>query len=181
MPDAAAKLPSTSEKSKSPAKKVTPPVPHPWQPFESLRQEIDRLFEDFGTSWPRLSFGRRELEPFRDFPTVGFSVATDVVETDRDYRLTAELPGMDEKDIEVTLSSGVLGIKGEKREEFEESKKDYYRSERSFGSFQRSFRLPDDVDADRIEATLKKGVLSVVMPKTAEAQKKSRKVEIKSQ
>lgn len=180
MADESAKVPLKTDKSETSAQKTTTPAPYFRHPFESLHREIDRLFEDFGTGWPRLSFGRRELEPFRHFPTMGLSVATDVSETDKDYRITAELPGMDEKDIEVTLSSGVLGIKGEKKEEFEESKKDYYRSERNFGSFQRSFRLPEDADPDHIEAILKKGVLTVVVPKTVDAQKKSRKVEIKS-
>ena len=178
MAESPSKAPSKTDRTSAPAKKAS--VPRPWHPFENLHQEIDRLFDEFSGGWPRLTFGRQELEPFRNLPAVGLSVATDVAETDKDYRITAELPGLDEKDIEVTLSAGVLGIKGEKKEEFEETKKDYYRSERSYGSFQRSFRLPDDADAEKIEASLKKGVLTVVIPKTAEAQKPSRKVEVKS-
>lgn len=180
MAEAATKLPLRTEKSESPTKNGAPPVPRAWHPFESLHREIDRLFDEFGTGWPRLAFGQRDVEPFRNFPTMGLDVATDVAETDKDYRITAEVPGMNEKDVEVTLSSGVLGIKGEKKEEFEETKKDYYRSERCYGSFERNFRLPDDVDAEHIEASLKKGVLLIVLPKTVEGRKKARKVEIKS-
>ena len=87
---------------------------------------------------------------------------------------------MDEKNIEVKFSDGVLTIKGEKEEVKEEKKKDYYLNERSFGSFQRSFRLPDGVDADKIEANFKKGVLTVTVPKSAEAQKAAKKIEIKA-
>jgi HSP20 family protein len=180
MTEAPTKLPLKTEKSEA-AKKSQAPAPRGSHPFESLRQEIDRLFDEFATGWPRLSFGRRaDLQPFWPAGTAGLGVATDVAESEKEYRVTAEIPGLDEKDVEVTVSSGVLTMKGEKKEEFEESKKDFYRSERSYGSFQRSFRLPEDVDADKIEASLNKGVLTVVLPKTAEAQKTARKVAIKS-
>ena len=84
---------------------------------------------------------------------------------------------MDEKNIDVKFSDGVLTIKGEKEEVKEEKKKDYYLSERSFGSFQRAFQVPDGVDADKIEANFKKGVLTVTMPKSAEAQKSAKKID----
>jgi len=168
MAETATKLSVKTDKAE-PAKKTSPAGV--WHPFESLHREIDRLFEDFGKGWPRLSLdGKSDV----------LDIATDVTESDKDYRVTAEIPGMDEKDVEVTVASGVLTMKGEKKEEYEETKKEFYRSERSYGAFQRSFRLPEDVDQGKIEASLKKGVLTVVMPKTAEAQKKARKVEIKS-
>ena len=81
--------------------------------------------------------------------------AVDVTETDKAYEIAAELPGMDERNIEVTFADGVLTIKGEKREEEEEKNKDYYLSERSFGSFQRSFQVPRGVDTDKIDASLR--------------------------
>jgi HSP20 family protein len=86
---------------------------------------------------------------------------------------------MDEKDIAVKLSNGTLTIKGEKHEEKEEKKKDYYLSERRYGSFQRSFTVPDGVDEDKIEAAFKNGVLTVSLPKTPEAQKKEKQIAIK--
>ena len=87
---------------------------------------------------------------------------------------------MDEKNVEVKFADGVLTIKGEKREEKEEKKKDYYLSERNYGSFQRAFQVPDGVDADKIEATFKNGVLTVTMPKSAEAQKSAKKITVKA-
>jgi len=169
MVETASKLAVKTDKSEPAKKKAS--AAQVWHPFENLHREIDRLFEDFGKGWPRLSFdGKSDV----------LAIATDVTESDKDYRVTAEIPGMDEKDVEVTVASGMLTMKGEKREEYEETKKDFYRSERSYGAFQRSFRLPEDVDQEKIEASLKKGVLTVVLPKTAEAQKKARKVEIKS-
>jgi HSP20 family protein len=104
----------------------------------------------------------------------------DVSEGEKAYEITAELPGLDEKDIEVKLALGGLTIKGEKREEKEEKKKDYYLHERHFGSFERYFRLPDEVDPDKIEASFKKGVLTVTLPKKPEAQKAEKKIAIKA-
>ena len=94
--------------------------------------------------------------------------------------LTAELPGMDEKNLEVKVADGNLIIKGEKQEEKEEKKKDYYMRERSFGSFERRFELPEGVDADKIEASFKKGVLTLTLPKKPEAQKPAKKIEVKA-
>ena len=99
----------------------------------------------------------------------------DVTETDKAYEIAAELPGMSDKNVEVKLADGVLTIKGEKQEEKEEKKKDYYLHERNFGSFQRAFQVPDGVDADKIEASFKNGVLTVTLPKSAQAQKTARR------
>ena len=87
---------------------------------------------------------------------------------------------MDEKNIEVKLANGVLSIKGEKQEEKEEKRKDYYRRERSFGSFERSFQVPEGIDTDKIAASFKNGILSVTLPKSAEAQKQATKIEVKA-
>ena len=172
----ATKLPVRNEKTSTPS-------PPPWRPFENLRQEIDRLFDDFGVSAWRAPF-RRSMFDFAPFwNREGLSAATpavDVAETEKAYEITAELPGMDEKNIEVKYADGVLTIKGEKQEEKEEKKKDYYLSERSYGSFQRSFQVPDGVDADKIEASFKNGVLAVTMPKSVEAQKAAKKIAVKA-
>ena len=104
--------------------------------------------------------------------------AVDIVDKNKAYEITAELPGLDENNIDVKFADGTVTIKGEKRDEKEEKKKDYYLSERRYGSFQRSFGVPDGVDADKIAATFKNGVLTVTLPKTAEAQKSEKKIAI---
>jgi HSP20 family protein len=104
-------------------------------------------------------------------------LARAATETDKAYEITAEVPGMDEKNVEVKVANGVLTIKGEKQDEKEKTRKDYYMRERSFGSFQRSFQVPDGVDADKIEANFKRGVLTVMPPKEpggAEVRKEDR-------
>ncbi len=107
--------------------------------------------------------------------------AVDVTETEKGYKVVAELPGMDEKNIEVKIANGVLTIKGEKQEEKEEEKQDYYVRERSFGSFERTFPVPPGVDLDNVDASFKKGVLTVTLPKTAEAQKAEMKVTVRTE
>ena len=154
------KLPLSQGGSSEPASQV-------WQPFEGFRREIDRLFEDFGRSF---------WQPSRRSST---GPAVDVVESENAYELKAEMPGMDEKNIEVKVANGNLTIKGEKQEEKEEKKKDYYLQERKFGSFERSFSIPEGVDTDKIEAAFKNGVLNVTLPKKLEAQKPAKNIEVK--
>src|SRR5262245_35989580 len=105
--------------------------------------------------------------------------AVDIVDKENLYEITAELPGLNESDIDVKVSGGVLTIKGEKKDEREEKKKDYYVSERRYGSFQRSFGVPDGVDTDRIEAQFRNGVLTITLPKTPQAQKSEKRIEIR--
>jgi HSP20 family protein len=159
------KLPVKTEKSSVGA-------PQFWRPFDRLRREIDHVFDDFGGDFWRAPF--RQVER-----ALGAMPAVDVTETDGTFEVTAELPGMDEKNIEVKLANHTLTIKGEKRDEKEETKKDYYMRERSFGSFQRSFTVPEGVDMDKIEASFKKGVLTVSLPKTVEAKKAEKKITVK--
>jgi len=153
-----------------------------WQPLDSLRQEIDRLFDDFGRGfWQPFRRSLFAVEPFwRRELKLAAMPAVDVAESDKAFELAAELPGMDEKNIEVKVVDGNLTIKGEKQEEREEKKKDYYLHERRFGSFERSFELPEGVDVDKIEAAFKKGVLTVTLPKKPEAQKPAKKIEVKA-
>jgi HSP20 family protein len=123
---------------------------------------------DFGSS-------RRAKAAFGSIPAVHFS------ETERAYEITTELPGgMGEKNVEVKFAEGVLTIKGEKQEEREEKKKGYHVSERSFGSFERTFQVPEVIDADKIKASFKKGVLAITLPKTAEARRAERKITVKA-
>jgi HSP20 family protein len=172
------KVPVTQDK-----RSVSSPSLQPWQPLESLHRQVDRLFEDFGRGvWQPFRhsiFGAERLWP-RTVTWGAAAPAVDVAETEKAYEITAELPGMDEKNIEVKVTDGSLTIKGEKQEEKEEKKKDYYLHERHFGSFERSFGLPEGVDADKIEAAFKKGVLTVTLPKRPEAQKPAKKIEVKT-
>ncbi len=148
----------------------------------NLRREIDRLFDDFGWGVARRPAGRTlfDVEPFwRGELSFGKAPAVDIAEKEKEYEVTAELPGMDESNIDVKFADGMLTIKGEKKEEKEEKKKDYYLSERRYGSFHRCFQVPEGVDADKIEASFKSGVLTVKLPKSAEAQKQEKKIAIK--
>jgi len=152
-----------------------------WGLLDNLRQDIDRLFDDFHPlSW-RSPFSRALRGGSTSAGTRWqIAPAVDVVERDNEYEITAELPGMDEKNIEVKVSNGMLTFKGEKTEEKEEKGKDYYLSERSYGSFQRSFPIPDVVDSNKIEASFAKGLLTIKLPKSAEAQKNEKKIAVKS-
>jgi HSP20 family protein len=176
MAETATKLPIKTEK------KSSEPAAQARGGLESLRREIDRIFDRFHKNW-RFPFGRSvfDIEPFLPREVI-FDVApaVDLVEKDKAYEVTAELPGMDDKNVEVKVANGTLTIKGEKKEEREEKEKDYYLSERRYGSFQRVFRIPEGVDRDKIEATFAKGVLTVTLPKTTEAQKAEKKIHVKS-
>ena len=136
--------------------------------FMSLQHEIDRLFDDFTRGFPALSTGgTAELLP-----------KLDVTETDKQIEITAELPGLEEKDVQVNLADNVLTIRGEKKAEKEEKDKAYRLVECSYGSFVRSLELPDGVNADAIKASIDKGVLKVTVPKPAPAQVK--KIDVKA-
>jgi len=142
-------------------------------PLLNLQRDINRVFDDFWSRFDRSAGVSNGL----------LSVAgprTDVTETDEAVDVSVELPGMDEKDIDVSLSDDVLTIRGEKKAEREEKKKGYYLAERSYGSFYRSIPLPPGVDSEKAEAQFKKGVLTVTLPKTPEAQAKVRKIEVKA-
>jgi HSP20 family protein len=120
----------------------------PQRPLEGLRQEINRLFDDSGIGTWRSPFGSSlfDIEPFRRAKSAFTGMpAVDLTETEQAFKVAAELPGMDEKNIEVKVANAMLTIKGEKQEEKEEGKQDYYVRERSFGSFERTFKVPDGV------------------------------------
>ncbi len=139
-------------------------------PFHNLYREMDSMFDRF--------FGDFDLD-IRD-RWEGYSPHIDVVENDKDIRVSAELPGMDEKDIDVTLTKDTLTLKGEKKEEKEEKGKDYYRKERSYGSFSRTIPLHSEIKTDKVKAEFKKGVLTINLPKTEEAQKEVKKITVHS-
>lgn len=179
MSSNAEKLPENREEtaSKSPSQAA------PRHLFENLRHQVDQLFEDFSPSALHLPFARRafDVEPFwrRDLIGPGMP-AVDITEQDKSFEITAELPGLDENNIEIKLSNGNLIIKGEKREESEEKKKGYYLSERHYGSFERIFHLPKGIDPDQIAAHFSKGVLTISLPKKPEAVKPEKVIPVKT-
>jgi HSP20 family protein len=153
-----------------------------WDPFANLHKEFDQLFGALRGGFLRSPFGSgSDLDPYwRRAAGQGATPAVDIVETDDHYELTAELPGLDPEQIDVKLADGRLTIKGEKREEKEEKKEGYYLSERRFGSFQRSFAVPDGIDPDKVSADFANGLLKITLPKSPELQQKEKKIAIKS-
>lgn len=139
-----------------------------------LRTEMNRMFDEFFQRPFGLSsiFNERELGG-------GFAPQLDVTETEKSVIISAELPGLEPEDIDISLDRDVLTISGEKRAESEEKGARYYRVERSYGSFSRSISLPSEIEAEKIEATFKRGVLKVNLPKTKEAKEQEKHITIR--
>jgi len=138
-------------------------------PIASLQREMNRVFESF---WTRAG----DL----DWPWTGGDAKSDVVETGDSVEVSIELPGMEMKDIEVSVTDDMLTVKGEKKVERQEEKKGYYRSERSYGAIYRTIPLPPGVDGEKAEASFKNGVLTIKLPQTPEAQAKVKRIEVQS-
>jgi HSP20 family protein len=136
----------------------------------TFEREMDRLFEDF--------FRGRNLAPFGESWGT-FSPSVDVVESENEIKVSAELPGMSDEDIDVSLDRGMLTIRGEKTEEQKEERENYYRAERTYGSFQRSIPLPTAVKEDQVEAVFQNGVLTITLPK-AEVTEGQHKIQVKA-
>ena len=150
-------------------------VPSRYQdPFQSFRTEMDRLFDSFLGGVPSLSSLRQ------GFPSGQMMTPTlDVKENEKEIVVKADLPGMDEKDINLTVHNGVLSLRGEKKSEHTDERENYHVMERSYGSFQRSIRLPETIDEDKAEARFDKGVLTITLPKRPEMVSAQKKIEIK--
>jgi len=140
-------------------------------PVLSLQREMNRLFDTF---WNRFERSAGLIDGGMAAPRA------DVVETDKAIEVSLELPGLDEKDVEVSVTEDVLTVRGEKKAERKEERKGYYLSERSYGAFYRAVPLPPGVATDKAEATFRKGVLTVTLPKTPEAQSKVKRIEVRS-
>ena len=140
----------------------------PFREFERMRRDMDRLWESFFEG----GLTKRGEEGGGWLPSL------DVSETKSDLVVKAEVPGMDAKDIDISLSDGVLTIKGEKRQEKEEKEADYHLVERSYGAFTRSIQLPKEVKGDKISASYKDGILEIALPKSGEAKKKEIKIKV---
>ncbi len=163
------------------------PVAATYAPLAALRGDFDRTINRFfPEGWPHMDLGSlMGFEPLRTMAgtTLGSMMEgarADVSETESKYEISVELPGVDEKDIELSISDGLLTLQAEKKEEREEKKKDYHLTERSYGSVRRSFRIPEGVATDKIKAAFSKGVLEVTLPKTKEAKAKQRKIPVKA-
>ena len=142
--------------------------------FGAMRDEMDRIFERFELGFPRMPglFGRGN-------GNLWLVPELDVRDTGKQLSVEVELPGVEEKDVTVTLTNGILTIKGEKKTEHEETSGQTYLAERSYGAFERALRLPDSIDEAKLEARFDKGVLKIVAPKRPEALKAEKKIEIK--
>jgi HSP20 family protein len=141
----------------------------PFRDFERMRRDMDRMWDSFFERGTLRGEEGREWLP-----------SLDVAETKNEIVVKAEVPGLDPKDIDISLSDGLLTIKGEKKQEREEKEENYHLVERSYGSFTRSIRLPNEVQSDKIKASYKNGVLKVVLPKSEEAKKKEVKIKVES-
>jgi len=183
MADTAVEVKKTEPSAPAPAPVAAPAPARMPELWRSFHDEMERVFDRFSGGFALPSLRRMfDFEPVRRIErTFTFTMpAIDVAENDKSYKITAELPGMEAKNVDVSVSGDTLTIKGEKRQEKEEKEENYYLCERSFGSFQRSFSLPAGVDRDKISSELTKGVLTVTLPKTAEAQKQHKKIEVKA-
>lgn len=153
------------------------PVTRADNPILSFQNEMNRLFSEFfgEMSFPSWSPGWGRVPE----STLAVTPAMDVVESDKEFKVSAELPGIDPKDVQVTVADGYVTLKGEKKQDFKEEKEGYSRQERSYGAFHRVIALPDTANFDKAEASFNKGVLTISVPKKAGAQTKERKIDIK--
>jgi HSP20 family protein len=156
------------------AKPTDTAVARPRDIFSAMRGEMDRMFERFEHGFPRFP------HLFRADHASVMAPELDVRESATAITVEAELPGVEEKDISVTLSNGILSIKGEKKQDKEEKSENYYIAERSYGAFERSLQLPDSVDETKVDAKFDKGVLKITATKKPEAVKAQRRIEIKT-
>lgn len=147
-----------------------------YEPFHDFQRQMNRLFDDF--------FGDFSLAPRwggeRGLAAAGFAPRVDVSETDKEVKISAELPGMDEKDISVEMGDAAVTIRGERKEEKEEKGKNWYTREQSYGAFHRMVPLPESVQAEKAKASFKKGVLTVTVPKRDEGQGRRKTIRIET-
>ncbi len=143
------------------------------RPFFSLWEDMDRLFEEVSKGLPSNPLAHTDR-------TAGFSPRLDISEEKDRYTLTAELPGMNENHVEISYDDGFLTLKGEKKTEVENKDAQYHRIERSFGKFERTIQLPQEIESEKIEARFRHGVLTVSLPKAKVVEKAAKKIEIKA-
>ena len=161
-------LPTVWRRSESPLRRAEE------HPFFALHWEVNRMFDDFFHSFDLAPFGER-----KGFGA--FSPSVDVREDEKEVVVKAELPGLDEKDVEVTLTDDALTIRGEKKDEKEEKGKDYWHREASYGSFRRVVPLPKGINTEKADARFKNGVLTVTLPRLEEAKAKGKRIPVKAE
>jgi HSP20 family protein len=151
----------------------------PHSPIAQFHQEIDRMFDNFfrGFGFPSMGLDR-EHSLFAQ--NEWLKPTLDIAAGEKEYTISVELPGVDEKDVQLELMEDTLVIKGEKKHEKEEKEKNYYRMERSYGSFQRVLSLPEDADREGIGAAYRSGILKITVPRKGGPKKESRQISIKS-
>ncbi|HEY0071404.1 MAG TPA: Hsp20/alpha crystallin family protein [Chloroflexia bacterium] len=159
-----------------------PTFPSLFEDTNEWMRRWDKMFDSFFNR----ALGNWGMQPAwgntGGFNTLGnFTPAINVTESDGEYKVTAELPGMDEQDIELSLHKDYLTIKGEKKQEHEDKGNGYHRVERSYGSFQRTIPLPQEVDPDQVAANFQKGVLTITLPKLPEVQSGAKRIAIKGE
>ncbi|MEL6877906.1 MAG: Hsp20/alpha crystallin family protein [Pseudomonadota bacterium] len=143
------------------------------EPFSRLRSEMDRMFDEFPPRFPAARFGTRYLA---SIPVP----AVEMTETDEDYRISVEVPGIPHEAIDLAIEDDMLVLRGEKKDEREEKERDYSVSERSYGSFERRISLPQDALADGVEANTDNGVIKIVIPRNKQASPERRRIEIRT-
>ena len=140
-------------------------------PLTRMQNEMNRMFDRF--------FDNTRISPFQEGALNAFP-SIDIKETKKDVQVSAELPGLEAKDIDISIRENILTLRGEKRQESKREEEDYYQMECAYGSFNRSIPLPSEVESDKVTAKFKNGVLKIFMPKKPAAQQKSKKIEIKT-
>lgn len=148
-----------------------------YDPTLSLHRDIDRMFDQFLRGFGMPSIGRHGVWPTLDDSGL-LKPKVDLSASEGEYLLTVEIPGVSEKDVTIDINASTMTVKGEKRQEKEVKEKNFYRIERSYGSFQRVLSLPEDVNQDAIKATFKNGVLSITMPRKSLPKGEVRQIEI---
>ena len=146
-------------------------------PFEDMEREFERWFGRFGQGWMRPFHWGRPLWAEMGMPFEGITPSVDIVDREEELLVRAELPGVDKKNLEVTLTEDSLTIKGSTKAEKQEEKGDYFRREVSSGSFSRTIRLPTAVDGDKVTSSFKDGILELTLPKVTKAKRQTIKVE----
>mgnify|MGYP000665584368 CR=1 FL=1 len=165
---------------RDPTAETRPAASEGWGPMMSLRDEIDRLFDDFGSGLWRRPLMRRGAGRSSEPMAWRLSPVVEVVDCDGEYRIAAEVPGLTPEDVDITLHDSMLTLRGEKSEERREEKADYLLNERRYGAFHRTIPLPTGADAEKIGAEMSNGVLTITIPKTEAAKAAERKIAVKA-